>query len=129
MGLKFKVLNGWYQSLGKLLGRVFSKQTLQAAIAQLTNTSQADEIKALSAAFGVFMGITPFWGFQTAIAIFFAFVFRFNKALVVLFSQVSFPPFIPFVIYLSYRAGAWLLGTDATIQQPLNPKTALSTHL
>ena len=55
--------------------------------------------------FGVFMGILPIWGFQMLVAVFLAHAFRLNKVLVLLFSNISLPPLIPFIVYLSFKTG------------------------
>ncbi|MBS1500923.1 MAG: DUF2062 domain-containing protein [Bacteroidetes bacterium] len=89
----------------KFLKALFSKKTLNSVIEQLYDPSQSDELKAFSAAFGIFMGIIPVWGLQTIIAIFFAVLLKLNKSLVVIFSQVSFPPVFPVIIFLSYKTG------------------------
>src|ERR1700694_1132665 len=100
-----KVITHLYLKPQKFIRDIFSKKSLNVIIAQLYNPDQSDELKALSAAFGVFIGIIPIWGFQTLVAIFFAVVFRLNKVLVVIFSHISFPPMMPLVIFLSYKAG------------------------
>jgi uncharacterized protein (DUF2062 family) len=97
----------------KFIRGVFSKKSLNTIIDQLYNPNQSDELKAFSAAFGIFVGIIPIWGFQTLAAIFFAMALRLNKALVVIFSQVSFPPLMPLIIFLSYRAGGYWTGKTA----------------
>jgi len=71
--------------------------------------------KALSIALGVFIGISPFWGFQTLIVLALAVVFRLNKVIAFAFSNVSFPPFIPFIIYGSLKMGSYFVTSDATI--------------
>nr|WP_294934963.1 DUF2062 domain-containing protein [uncultured Flavobacterium sp.] len=73
-------------------------------------SSDSNSKKALSIALGVFIGIAPFWGFQTAIVIFLAVLLRWNKALAFAFSNVSIPPMIPFIIYGSLKAGAFFVG-------------------
>jgi uncharacterized protein (DUF2062 family) len=93
---------------------VFSKKTLNKIVAQLSNPKQTDALKAFSAAFGIFIGIVPIWGLQTLAAIFLATVFKLNKTLVVLFSQVSLPPLLPLVVLLSYRAGRFWIGNSKT---------------
>jgi len=61
---------------------------------------------ALSVGFGVFMSITPIWGFQILAAIPLAHLLKLNKALVFLGTCLTlFPPVIPFVLYVSYKAG------------------------
>ena len=68
--------------------------------------------KALSIALGVFIGLTPFWGFHTVIVIFLAIFLRLNKAIAFAFSNVSLPPFIPFILYASFEFGQYLLNVD-----------------
>ena len=58
------------------------------------------------------MGIIPVWGFQLATAIFFAVVFKLNKALVIIAANISIPPMIPVIIFLSIKAGAYWMGGD-----------------
>ena len=55
--------------------------------------------------FGVFMGLTPIWGFQMLVTVFLAHALRLNKFLVLAFSNISIPPAIPFIIYFSYKIG------------------------
>ena len=66
-------------------------------------------VKAASVGWGVFMGIFPVWGFQMLLCGVLAHVFRLNKAISVLSSNISTPPFIPFIIYGSYKVGQWVL--------------------
>ena len=54
--------------------------------------------KALSIAFGFFIGIMPLFGFQLLIGIPLAIFLRLNKVLVLVFSHISIPPMIPFII-------------------------------
>jgi uncharacterized protein (DUF2062 family) len=101
----------------KFVGELFSKKGLSGIAGLILNPNQTDELKAVSAAFGVFIGILPIWGFQTLTAIFFAVVFRLNKALVVICSQVSFPPLMPVIIFLSYKTGLYWMdkGSHGTV--------------
>ncbi|MBX3257218.1 MAG: DUF2062 domain-containing protein [Chitinophagaceae bacterium] len=69
-------------------------------------------IKALSAGFGVFMGIIPIWGFQLVTAIFLSFIFRLNKAIVIIAANISIPPMVPLIIYGSYKTGGIWLHND-----------------
>ncbi len=71
--------------------------------------------KALSIALGVFVGISPFWGFQTLIVLALAVVFRLNKIIAFAFSNISFPPFIPFIIYGSLKMGSYFVASDTSI--------------
>lgn len=65
--------------------------------------------KSISIAYGVFCGLSPFWGFQTGLAIGGAFLFRLNKVLTIVASNISFPPFIPLILYLSLQLGTIVL--------------------
>jgi len=95
---------------------LLSKKSWNVISEQLFNPNQPDELKAFSAAFGVFMGIIPIWGFQTLAAIFLAVALRLNKSLVVIFSLVSFPPLMPVIIFLSYRIGRFWTGNNVSHQ-------------
>jgi uncharacterized protein (DUF2062 family) len=60
-------------------------------------------------------------------AISLAIFFRLNKALVLLFSHISLPPFIPVVIFLSYRAGGlWVQRNPTTTGRSIQ---SFNTHL
>jgi uncharacterized protein (DUF2062 family) len=59
------------------------------------------------------MGIFPIWGFQLVVAIAVSIWLRFNKALVIIAANVSIPPMIPVVIYLSHTTGKFWMGKHA----------------
>lgn len=59
------------------------------------------------------MGIVPLWGFQMLIAITISIFFRLNKALVLIAANISFPPFIPVILYLSLLMGKIWMGKEA----------------
>ncbi|BAU52379.1 DUF2062 domain-containing protein [Mucilaginibacter gotjawali] len=93
----------------KVAAALCSKKGLKKLAAQLYDPNQSDERKAFSAALGIFLGIIPIWGFQTLSAIFLSVFFKLNKALVLIFSHISLPPLLPFVIFLSYKTGSlWM---------------------
>ncbi len=71
--------------------------------------SDSKEKKALSIALGVFIGVAPFWGFQTILVIFLAMLLKLNKVIAFTFSNISIPIFIPFIVYGSIRLGACML--------------------
>jgi len=68
--------------------------------------------KSLSIGFGAFMGIIPIWGFQMIVAVFFAYLFKLNKVIVLITSNISIPPFIPFILFGSYLCGHLLIGGE-----------------
>lgn len=59
---------------------------------------------------GIFCGIIPFWGYQMLFAGISAHILRLNKVVAVVFSNISIPPMIPFILYGSMVAGSILLG-------------------
>jgi glycosyltransferase involved in cell wall biosynthesis len=77
------------------------------------NPHHSDELKAASIGFGIFMGILPIWGFQLATAILLSIVLKLNKPLVIVSANISIPPMIPIIIYLSFKMGAYWIGSDA----------------
>jgi uncharacterized protein (DUF2062 family) len=79
----------------------------------LFNPHHSDRLKAISIAFGVFMGVLPIWGFQLVTAIFLAIVFKLNKPLVIVAANISIPPMLPLIIFASYKAGAFWMGHHA----------------
>ncbi len=65
--------------------------------------------KASSVALGLFFGIVPIWGFQFALALFFAYLLKLNKVIVGVVANISIPPMIPFILYLSVKTGEIVL--------------------
>jgi len=94
----------------KFIKGIFSKKNLKKIADEFISPDQSDGLKAFSAGVGIFMGIIPAWGLQTLAAVFIAVVFRLNKAIVVICSQISFPPFLPLILFISYRIGSMWTG-------------------
>ena len=70
-----------------------------------------DEI-AKGVALGIFIGMTPTFGFQMAIAIFFAYLLRENRLAAVLGVWVTNPVTAPFIYAAEYEVGHRLLGME-----------------
>lgn len=86
--------------------------------------------KSLSIALGVFIGISPFWGFQTMIVLTLAVVFRLNKVIAFVFSNISFPPFIPFIIYGSLKVGSYFTASETPVLlDKSNPFLSLQANI
>lgn len=95
--------------------KLFLKKKFRKIINEhLFNKHESELLKSISIAFGIFMGIVPIWGFQLIVAIFFAILFRLNKPLVIIAANISIPPMIPLILYLSYKIGAYSMGANAT---------------
>lgn len=76
---------------------------------------ETNHTKALSMGFGVFMGIVPIWGFQLAVGIPLAILFRMNKALFIVAANISIPPIMFVIMALSVATGKLVLGMDALL--------------
>ncbi len=101
----------------------YQKKWKESFIQELLHPHQSDTRKSVSAAFGIFMGIVPIWGFQLIAAILMAVVLRLNKVLVILFANISIPPAIPLIIYCSYKAGSFWMpasGKDISFSKTLS---------
>ncbi|SHG50222.1 DUF2062 domain-containing protein [Flavobacterium defluvii] len=81
----------------------------------ILESNDSNFTKSASIALGIFIGISPFWGFQTVLLFTFAALFRLNKVIAFLSSNVSFPPFIPLVIYGSLKTGSLFISSDAPL--------------
>ena len=79
----------------------------------LLRSHETPTVKALSVALGIFFGISPLWGFQIWFVLFFAWLFKLNKVLAALVSNVSIPPMIPIILFLSYETGRIWMGSNA----------------
>lgn len=71
---------------------------------------------AASIAIGVFLGIFPIWGYQMAAALGIAWWLKLHKPTVLLFANISIPPFIPFILYLSLKMGEKIVTNPESFQ-------------
>ena len=93
---------------------LFSPKKMKKVLDEhLFNPHHSPQLKAISVAFGIFMGIVPIWGFQLVTAIFLAILFKLNKPLVIIAANISIPPMIPVIIFGSYKMGALWMGANA----------------
>lgn len=81
----------------------------------ILESSDSNFKKSAAIALGIFIGMSPFWGFQTVLLFAFAALFRLNKVIAYLSSNVSFPPFIPFIIYGSLKMGSFFVDSDVPL--------------
>jgi glycosyltransferase involved in cell wall biosynthesis len=86
--------------------RSFKKKSIKRFFLEdVLGSTDSPKVKSASLALGVFFGIAPFWGFQTAIVIFLAILFRLNKVLAFAASNISIPPMIPLIVLASLKIG------------------------
>lgn len=102
--------------------RNFKKKSLRKFIKEDVLESDGSNCnKAFSIALGIFFGLSPFWGFQTALVISLSVLFKLNKVLAFVASNISLPPFIPFIIAGSLFIGApFVSGESNFLNQDLN---------
>lgn len=113
----------WFRSLKKKGIKRFIKE-------DLLGSDDSAEKKSLSIALGVFIGLSPLWGFHTLSVIFLAVFLRLNKVIAFAFSNVSLPPFIPFIVFGSLKLGSWILGEQFVLTiSEIDPSVELMKHL
>ncbi len=78
------------------------------------NSGDSNSKLAWSVAIGTFIGATPFWGWQMVIAFSVAHFLRLNKFVTVASANISIPPILPLILFLSYITGGWVLGSSTT---------------
>ncbi len=79
---------------------------------QIIHSKDSNIRMASAVGWGIFCGIIPIWGYQMAFAGLSAHFMKLNKIVAVVFSNISIPPMIPFIVYGSMVAGAWILGIE-----------------
>ena len=121
---RISILNTWLVTLTlffylpkRLINRVKKKGFKQYWRENVLKSNDPPLKKSMAIVLGLFIGIAPLWGFQTVLVIAIAVAFKLNKTIAFLFSNISIPPFIPFIVYGSYQIGAIAMGKemDATL--------------
>src|SRR5690554_4419950 len=105
---RISILNTWlvfiaflYIKPRNLFRKLKKKGIKKFFMEDVLGSGDSAEKKALSIALGIFIGLSPLWGFHTVIVIFLAILFNLNKVIAFTFSNVSLPPFIPFILLIS----------------------------
>jgi glycosyltransferase involved in cell wall biosynthesis len=81
----------------------------------ITNSSDSNLKISLAIALGACCGVLPTWGYQMWIALSVAHFTKLNKLIAVVFSNISIPPAIPFILFASYALGCKILGNPITL--------------
>ncbi|MBU2947943.1 DUF2062 domain-containing protein [Zobellia uliginosa] len=118
---RISVLNTWlviiailYIKPRNFIRKIKKKGFKKFLLEDLLRSDDPPKTKALSIALGVFLGIAPFWGFQTILVFALAALFGLNKAITFAFSNISLPPLIPFIIFFSIEIGVLITGEDVS---------------
>jgi len=116
---RISVLNTWFVLVAifwikpRDLYRKFRKKGIRRFLKEdVLQSSDSPKKKALSIALGVLIGLSPIWGFHTVTVLAMAVLLKLNKVIAFAFSNVSFPPFIPFILYASLQLGAFITGEE-----------------
>ena len=116
---RISILNTWlvlvtlfYIKPRDLFRRLKKKGFKRFLYEDFLHNNDSPKKKALSIALGVFIGLCPLWGLHTIIVIFLAILLKLNKVIAFAFSNISLPPFIPFVLYASSKVGQFVLGVE-----------------
>lgn len=92
----------------KSLRRIFNDHVI--------NSADSNSKLSWSAGMGIFFGIAPFWGWQMILAYTTARFLKLNRFIAVGASNISFPPFLPLIIFFSYQVGGIFLGVESSEQ-------------
>lgn len=95
--------------------KILSKSLKQHFREQISNPKFSNMNLALSIAFGIFMGIVPIWGYQLVTAIFLAYLLKLNKVIVAISANISIPPMIPVILFLSLKTGEFITQSDLNL--------------
>ena len=82
---------------------------------QVFNSKESNIRMAASMGWGRFCGIIPIWGYQMVFAAVAAHFMKLNKIVALVFSNISIPPMIPFILYGSVWTGAKIMGEPIAI--------------
>ena len=114
---RISILNTWFVlvTLFYIKPRDFFRKIKKKGIKKfllndVLGSNDSPAKKAASIALGVFIGFSPFWGLHTLLVLFLSILLKLNKPIAFAFSNVSLPPFIPFIILASLQIGSWILG-------------------
>lgn len=118
---RISILNTWlviltifYIKPRNIFRKLKKKGIKRFFVEDLLGSADSVEKKSLSIALGVLIGVSPLWGLHTVSVIFLAIFFRLNSVIAFAFSNVSLPPFIPFIFYFSIKIGSWILGEEVS---------------
>ncbi|MCU4173555.1 DUF2062 domain-containing protein [Carboxylicivirga sp. N1Y90] len=98
----------------RMILREFKGKSFKEIIrTQIIDGNETKHKIAAAIGFGVFMGIFPVWGYQLLIGFLIAHWLKLNKAIFFVAANISLPPMIPIILYLSYVMGSFLMGAGS----------------
>lgn len=101
--------------LPKRIFKKIKKKSLKQIIKEdILGTKEPNKKIAQALGFGVFMGMFPIWGYQLIVGFFLAHKLKLNKGLFFIAANISIPPLIPIILYISYLVGGYVLPNGVT---------------
>lgn len=114
----------------KVFYRYFRRKGLRRFFKEnILESEGSNETKAKSIALGIFVGLSPFWGFHSFLAITLSVYFKLNKLLTFMSSQITFPPLIPLIIFLSMMVGAPFVSNTVNLQDQTFDLESIKSNL
>lgn len=96
-----------------LFARGLKKKSLKGFIREyVINSKDSNSKLAWSVAVGIFIGISPIYGWQMVVAFGVAHALKLNKFVTLAASNISIPPFLPLILFLCYITGGLVLGMN-----------------
>ncbi|MCX6244204.1 MAG: DUF2062 domain-containing protein [Bacteroidetes bacterium] len=93
--------------------KALRKKSIRQFIQEYIINSLDSNLKiSFSVAVGSFIGVIPVWGFQMLVAFGAAYLLRLNRFVAVAASNISIPPMLPFILFLSYITGGIITGNS-----------------
>ncbi len=119
--LRISVLNTYLVTIALLFVRPFifirslNKKNIKYFVKNnLLNPEESNIRKAVAVMLGIFMGIVPIWGYQLILAILLAHILKLNKSIVIVTANISIPPMIPLILFISFKTGGIIMGSAAS---------------
>jgi glycosyltransferase involved in cell wall biosynthesis len=99
----------------RLIRKIYKKGLWTMFKEELNNKNESNLKKACAIGFGIFMGIVPIWGFQMLVAAAIAKLLKLNTVITLVSSNISIPPMIPVLLFLSYWCGGIFLSDSIAL--------------
>ena len=106
IGLLYMRPRQFFRSLKKKSAKQFIR-------AYILDSNESNLQITLAIMLGLFIGISPLWGYHIILVIFFCVLFKLNKVIALVAAHISIPPMIPILLYFSYKLGGLLLNNAA----------------
>jgi len=104
----------WFRPF--MLFRDLRKKSLKQFIREYVLDSNDSNTKlAISIAVGLFIGVTPIWGWQMVVAFGIAHMVKLNKFVTLAAANISLPPLVPLILFLSYVCGGLILRKETSL--------------